>query len=89
MPARALPLWEKIDATLGEDDPQTQPAPECEFDQRIAWQVRAGSRHAQRSRLKRDEPSSPVVGRLVPCKFERLFMRYGLLCQKGSEEGFH
>ena len=71
MPARALPLWEKIDATLGEDDPQTQqPAPECEFEQRIAWQVRAGSRHAQRSRLKRDEPSSPVVERLVPCKFE-------------------
>ena len=37
MPARAPPLWERQSATLGEDDPQAQPAPEYEFDQRIAW----------------------------------------------------
>ncbi|KFB68215.1 hypothetical protein [Candidatus Accumulibacter vicinus] len=37
MPARAPPLWEMQGATLGEDDPQAQPAPEYEFDQRIAW----------------------------------------------------
>ncbi|TMQ74792.1 hypothetical protein [Candidatus Accumulibacter phosphatis] len=37
MPARALPLWERLDATLSEDDPQAQPAPEYEFDRRIAW----------------------------------------------------
>lgn len=37
MPARAPPLWEMLDATRGEDDPQPQPAPEYEFDQRIAW----------------------------------------------------
>ena len=37
MPARAPLLWEKQDATLGEDDPQAQSAPEYEFVQRIAW----------------------------------------------------
>ena len=37
MPARAPPLWEMQGATLGEDDPQAQSAPEYEFDQRIAW----------------------------------------------------
>jgi hypothetical protein len=37
MPARAPPLWEMQGATMGEDDPQAQPAPEYEFDQRIAW----------------------------------------------------
>ncbi|MBL8407102.1 MAG: hypothetical protein ABTS16_23770 [Candidatus Accumulibacter phosphatis] len=36
MPARAPPLWERLDATMGEDDPQAQPAPEFQFDQRIA-----------------------------------------------------
>jgi hypothetical protein len=37
MRARAPPLWERQGATMGEDDPQAQPAPEYEFDQRIAW----------------------------------------------------
>jgi len=37
MPARAPSLWEMQGATLGEDDPQAQSAPEYEFDQRIAW----------------------------------------------------
>ena len=37
MPARAPPLWEMQGATLGEDDPQAQSAPEYEFDQRVAW----------------------------------------------------
>jgi hypothetical protein len=36
MPARAPPLWEMLDATMGEDDPQAQSAPEFQFDQRIA-----------------------------------------------------
>jgi hypothetical protein len=35
--ARAPPLWEMQGATLGEDDPQAQSAPEYEFDQRVAW----------------------------------------------------
>ena len=30
-------LWEMQGATLGEDDPQAQSAPEYEFDQRVAW----------------------------------------------------
>ncbi len=34
MRARALPLWEMRDATLGEDGPQPQPVPEYEFDVR-------------------------------------------------------
>jgi hypothetical protein len=42
MPARAPPLWEMPDATLGEDDPQAQSASEYEFDQRIAWSGRCG-----------------------------------------------
>ncbi len=37
MPARAPPLWEMQGATIAEDDPQAQSAPEYEFDQRIAW----------------------------------------------------
>jgi hypothetical protein len=37
MPARAPPLWEMQDATLGADDPQAQSALEYESDQRIAW----------------------------------------------------
>ena len=37
MPARAPPLWEMQGATMAEDDPQAQSAPEYEFDQRIAW----------------------------------------------------
>jgi hypothetical protein len=37
MRARAPPLGERQGAILGEDDIQAQPAPEYEFDQRIAW----------------------------------------------------
>jgi hypothetical protein len=36
-PARGPPLWERADAGQGECDPQAQPAPDYEFDQRIAW----------------------------------------------------
>ena len=36
-PARGPPLWERVDAGQGECDPQGQPAPDYEFDQRIAW----------------------------------------------------
>jgi hypothetical protein len=57
MPARAPPLWEMQGATMGEDDPQAQSAPEYEFDQRIRL-VGAG--------WKQDELPSPVVARLVP-----------------------
>ena len=37
MPARAPSLWEMQGATVGEDDPQAQSAPEHEFDQCVAW----------------------------------------------------
>jgi hypothetical protein len=37
MPARGPPLWEMLDAEPGEYDPQAQPVPDYEFDQRIAW----------------------------------------------------
>jgi hypothetical protein len=37
MPARGPPLWEMPNATQGEYDPQAQPVPDYEFDQRIAW----------------------------------------------------
>ena len=36
-PARCSPLWEMLDAAPTECDPQAQPAPDYEFDQRIAW----------------------------------------------------
>jgi hypothetical protein len=36
-PARGPPLWEISDAGQGESDPQAQPAPDYEFDQRLAW----------------------------------------------------
>ncbi len=36
-PARGPPLWERADAGQGEFDPQAQPVPDYEFDQRIAW----------------------------------------------------
>lgn len=36
-PARGPPLWPIADAEQGEFDPQAQPAPHDEFDQRIAW----------------------------------------------------
>jgi hypothetical protein len=35
--ARRPPLWEMADAGQGEFTPHTQPAPDFEFDQRIAW----------------------------------------------------
>jgi hypothetical protein len=37
MRARAPPLWEMLGAARGEDEPQPQPVPEYQFDQRIAW----------------------------------------------------
>jgi hypothetical protein len=37
MPARGPPLWEMPDAGQAEFDPQAQPAPDYEFDQRNAW----------------------------------------------------
>ena len=37
-PARGSPLWDIPVAGQGECDPQAQPAPDYEFDQRIAWQ---------------------------------------------------
>ena len=36
-PARGPPLWEMSDAEQEQFDPQAQPAPDYEFDQRIAW----------------------------------------------------
>ena len=36
-PASGPPLWEMADAGQDEYDPQAQPAPDYEFDQRIAW----------------------------------------------------
>ena len=36
-PARGPPLWEMPDAGQRGFDPQAQPAPDYEFDQRIAW----------------------------------------------------
>ena len=36
-PARGAPLWDLPDAGAGGGDPHVQPAPEHEFDQRIAW----------------------------------------------------
>ena len=37
LPARGPPLWEIQGADFGEIDPQAQPAPDYEFDQRVAW----------------------------------------------------
>ena len=37
VPARGPPLWELPPAGQREIDPQAQPAPSYEFDQRIAW----------------------------------------------------
>ena len=36
-PARGPPLWDMPDARAGGFDPHAQPAPDYEFDQRIAW----------------------------------------------------
>ncbi len=35
--ARGPPLWDMPDAGQRDFDPQAQPAPDYEFDQRIAW----------------------------------------------------
>ncbi len=35
--ARGPPLWEMGDAASDEFDPQAQPEPDYEFDQRVAW----------------------------------------------------
>ncbi len=37
LPARGPPLWEMAGIEPGEIDPQAQPAPDYEFDQRVAW----------------------------------------------------
>ena len=37
LPARGPPLWETQGSESGEIDPQAQPAPDYEFDQRVAW----------------------------------------------------
>lgn len=37
LPARGPPLWEGAGVEPGDIDPQSQPAPDYEFDQRIAW----------------------------------------------------
>ena len=37
LPARGPPLWEMQGSESDEIDPQAQPAPDYEFDQRIAW----------------------------------------------------
>ena len=36
-PARGPPLWEMPPAGQHAVDPQAQPAPDYEFDQRMAW----------------------------------------------------
>lgn len=36
-PARGPPLWELPPAGQREIDPQAQPAPDYEFDQRVTW----------------------------------------------------
>ena len=36
-PARGPPLWEMQDRGSDAIDPQAQPPPDYEFDQRIAW----------------------------------------------------
>lgn len=37
MPARGPSLWEIVGVEPDESDPQAQPAPDYEFDQRVAW----------------------------------------------------
>jgi hypothetical protein len=37
MPARGPPLWEMLDAGWDEYHLRAQPAPDYDFDQRIAW----------------------------------------------------
>jgi len=45
-PARGPPLWEAAD-NAQQGDASAQPAPEFEFDQRIAWWVRGGGKSSQ------------------------------------------
>ena len=37
MPARGPPLWDRVDAPVGQEDPAVEPVPEYEFDQRVSW----------------------------------------------------
>ncbi len=37
LPARGPPLWEMAGVEPDESDPQAQPAPDYEIDQRVAW----------------------------------------------------
>jgi hypothetical protein len=37
MPAREPPLWDRVDAPVGQEDPPGEPVPEYEFDQRVSW----------------------------------------------------
>ncbi len=37
LPARGSPLWEMPGIEPGEIDPQAQPVPDYEFNQRVAW----------------------------------------------------
>ncbi len=37
LPARGPPLWEMPGSEPGESDPQAQPAPDYESDQRVTW----------------------------------------------------
>jgi hypothetical protein len=48
-PARGPPLWDLRDAGAGGYDPRTQPAPEYEFDQRLAWQPQPSTAGAPRT----------------------------------------
>ena len=58
-------------ATMGEDDPQTQPAPEYEFDVRIACQVLRRVQAHKRKGSEPDELPLPVVSGLVPAVIRR------------------
>ncbi len=37
MSARGPPLWDRVDAPVGQEDPPGKPVPEYEFDQRVSW----------------------------------------------------
>lgn len=37
MAARGPPLWDRVDAPVGQADPPGEPVPEYEFDQRVSW----------------------------------------------------
>ena len=52
------------DAGKDRFDPQVQPAPDYEFDQRVAWQV-----------PREDEAPLPVTGRLVACGHQADLLR--------------